>query len=101
MKRYRLSRLAKDDLDRIWNYVGVQAGMETADRLIDSITGRFPILAGEPEAGVSRHEVEPGLRSFPVGSDVIYYRRADSGGIQISRVIHGKRDQRLAYRSPG
>ena len=99
MKRYRLSRPAKADLDRIWTYVAKNGSVERADRLIDRITNRFPILAGSPEIGADRNEVESGLRSFPVGVYLIYYREADSGGVLIARVIHGLRDQENAYRS--
>ncbi len=99
MKRYRLSRPAKVDLDRIWDYVARNGSVERADRLIDRITNRFSILARAPQVGVDRNEVEAGLRSFPVGVYLIYYREADSGGVLIARVLHGMRDQEKAYRS--
>ena len=92
MKRYRLSRPAKDDLDEIWLRIAREASPETADRFVDEITARFPFLAGMPEAGRSRDDLESGLRSFPVEDYLIYYRRARRG-ILISRVIHGRRDQ--------
>ena len=44
MRRYRLAPLAKADLGR--EYVARQAGMEVADHFVDSITDRFPLLAG-------------------------------------------------------
>jgi toxin ParE1/3/4 len=68
-----------------------------ADRFVDAITERFVLLAGMPDMGRSRNEIEPGLRSFPVGDYLIYYRRRPRGGIVISRVIHGKRDQARAW----
>lgn len=100
MKRYRLARPAKADLDRIWSYIAGKASIETADRFIDSITARFPVLAGAPEAGAPRDDVAPGLRSFPVGNYRIYYRRTDRGRILIARVIHGMRDQEKAWEEP-
>ena len=96
MKRYRLSRRAKADLDRIWLRVAREASIEIADRFIDAITERFPTLAGMPEAGKAQDELEPGLRSFPMRDYVIYYRKAHRGRILISRVIHGRRDQKKA-----
>jgi plasmid stabilization system protein ParE len=50
------------------------------------------MLAGTPEAGRSVHRIEPGLRVFPVGNYLIYYRHA-RGWVSIARVIHGMRDQ--------
>jgi toxin ParE1/3/4 len=56
------------------------------------------MLAGMPDAGRMRDEIEPGLRSFPVEDFIIYYRKVKRGGIRISRVIHAKQDQRKAMR---
>jgi toxin ParE1/3/4 len=96
MRRYRLSRPAKADLDRIWLRIARDADIEKANRFIDSISARFPMLAGMPEAGKASDEIEPGLRRFPAGNYLIYYRSAPRGGILISRVIHGMRDQQKA-----
>src|SRR5215813_10508017 len=93
MRRYRLSRLAKADLDRIWLRIVRGANIEKADRFIDSITARFPMLS---DAGRASDDIEPGLRTFPAGNYLIYYRRSPRAGILISRVIHGIRDQRKA-----
>jgi plasmid stabilization system protein ParE len=38
---------------------------EIADRLTDSITDRFHLLAGHPYVGRLREDLRPGLRSFP------------------------------------
>ena len=90
-RRFRLSQAASADLDDIWVYV-VQEGSEgAANRLIDSITGRFPVLLQMPQSGRKRDEVRSGLRSHPVGNYVIYYREMKTG-IEIVRVIHGARD---------
>lgn len=96
MRGYRLSRPAKADLDQIWLLIARDADIEKADRFIDSITDRFPMLSAMPEAGRASDEIEQGLRRFPAGNYLIYYRRASRGGILISRVMHGMRDQRKA-----
>jgi toxin ParE1/3/4 len=97
MTRYRLSCLAKADLDRIWLWIATSASMEAADRFIDTIAERFPMLANTPEAGRASDEIEPGLRVFPVENYLIYYRKAARGRILISRIIHGMRDQPKAW----
>ena len=66
MKRYRLSRPAKADLDRIWFRIAREASLETADRFVDTITARFPALARMPEAGRAPGDLEPGLYSSPL-----------------------------------
>ncbi len=97
MSAYRLSRLARADLDAIWLHVAQDAGLEIADRLIDTITDRFPLLAKMPKAGRSADEIELGVRAFTVENYLIYYRVLRSG-ISIARVIHGMRDQDSAWR---
>ena len=98
MKRIRISESAERDLDEIWYFVATQSSSTVpADRLIDSITETFALLARAPEAGTRRDEIDPGVRGFPVGNYIVYYR--DSGrSVDISRVLHGMRDQRLAWR---
>jgi len=83
---------ADADLDEIWYYVAIHSGnTETADRLIDSITHRFFVLANHPNIGRPRDEdLRPGLRSFAVGEYVIIYRMQDAD-VVILRVLHGRR----------
>jgi toxin ParE1/3/4 len=84
---------ADSDLDDIWCHVAINSGsVEIADRLIDSITGRFLLLATYPNIGRSRDEdLRPGLRSFPVGEYVIIYR-AQQADVLILRVLRGGRN---------
>jgi toxin ParE1/3/4 len=79
--------------DNIWYYVAKESGsLEIADRLIDSITERFYLLACHPHIGRHRDEdLRPGLRSFPVGEYVIVYRVEDKD-VLILHVIRGSRD---------
>jgi toxin ParE1/3/4 len=73
---HRVSRKAEADLDDIWIYVAGESGsIEIADRLVDSITDRFFLLANHPYAGRERNDdLGPGRRSFPVGEHLIIYR---------------------------
>jgi toxin ParE1/3/4 len=74
MSSYRLARPAKADLDEIWLFIAQDAGLETADRFIDSITDRFVTLGGVPEAGRLADHIEQGVRVFAVETYLIYYR---------------------------
>ena len=52
---HRVAPRAKADLDDIWFYVVRESGsMDVATRLVDSITGRFLLLATFPYAGRAR-----------------------------------------------
>jgi toxin ParE1/3/4 len=90
---HRRSPQADSDLDDIWYYVATNSGsLDIADRLIDSITNRFFLLASHPNIGRARDaDLRPGLRSFPVGEYVIIYRLQDED-VLILRVLRGSRD---------
>ena len=102
MKRLRVSARAECDLDEIWYYIAINSrSTRTANRVIDQITGRLPLLADSPEAGMRREEIEQGLSGFPAGDYIIYYRLSGAYVI-VARIIHGGREQKSVYFSdPG
>jgi toxin ParE1/3/4 len=90
---HRVAPQAEAELDNIWYYVAKESGsVEIADRLIDSITERFYLLACHPHIGRHRDEdLRPGLRSFPVGEYVIVYR-VEEKDVLILHVFRDSRD---------
>ena len=90
---HRLAPEVEAELDDIWCYLAKESGnIEIADRLIDSITDRFFLLASHPYIGRRRdRDLRPGLRSFPVGEYVIFYR-IEREDVMILHVAHGRRD---------
>jgi len=90
---HRVAPRAESDLDDIWYYVARESGsIEIANRLIDSITDRFFLLARFPYMGRLRDEdFGFGSRSFVVGEYVIVYG-VEGEDVVILRVAHGRRD---------
>ncbi len=90
---HRLAPEAEAELDEIWYYVAKESGsVEIADRLIDSITERFFLLASHPYMGRRRDDdLRPGLRSFPAGEYLIIYRVANEDAL-ILHVARGSRN---------
>lgn len=90
---HRLAPEAETELDGIWYFVAREScSVDIADRVIDSITGGFFLLATHPHLGRRRDEdLRPGLRSFPVGEYVIIYR-VEGEDVLILHVIRGNRD---------
>jgi toxin ParE1/3/4 len=90
---HRLAPRAETDLDEIWCYVAKESGsIEIANRLIDSITDRFFLLAGFPHLGRSRNEdFGVGCRSLAVGEYVIVYC-LEVEDVLVLRVAHGRRN---------
>jgi toxin ParE1/3/4 len=90
MSQYQVSETARSDLDEICSYIA-QDDPDAADKFILAIASRFPLLASMPEIGRQREELVAGLRSFPVGNYIIFYRVIEQG-VEIARVLHGARD---------
>ena len=88
---HRLAPQAVEDLDNIWFYIATES-IDAANRLVDSLTRRFLLLAQHPYMGRVRDEdFGPGSRSFALGEYVVLYRVQESS-VLILRVVHGHRD---------
>ena len=94
----RIAPEAEAELDGIWYYIAKESGsIEIADRVIDSVTDRFFLLARFPQMGRRRDEdLRPGLRSFVVGKYVIIYRLKGEE-VLVLHVIRGSRDLRALF----
>jgi len=96
---HRLAPEAEAELEGIWYYTAKNShSIEIADRVVDSITDRFYLLATYPHLGHRRDEdLRPGLRSFPVGEHVIIYR-VEAADVLILQVIRCSRDIEALFR---
>jgi toxin ParE1/3/4 len=81
---------AEADLVDIWRYIA-QDSPANADRLLDRINDTMNRLAAVPFMGQARFDLALGLRMFPVGSYLIFFRPIQEG-IEVIRVLHGKRN---------
>jgi toxin ParE1/3/4 len=90
---------ARQDYAAIWDYVA-EHNTPAADRLLHAFDQKLALLSEFPGAGQARPEVEADVRSFPVGQYLLFYRPI-TGGIELLRVLHGKRDVRRIFRDQG
>ena len=90
MTRIILAAAATRDLREAWEYIAVDSP-DRADAFLNRLDELFETLASFPEMGTSREEFGPGLRSFPVGNHLVFYRLGD-GTIEIARILSGYRD---------
>jgi toxin ParE1/3/4 len=88
--RPRKSPQAEFDIRLIWRFIA-DDNMKAADGVLDRIDRAFDMLAENPMAGRARSELRMDLRSFPVGSYVIFYVPV-SDGIMVVRVMSGRQD---------
>jgi toxin ParE1/3/4 len=90
MSRILKTSRAELDLVEIGVYIA-RHNPAAAERLLDRFDEICRMLARQPLIGEIRDELEPELRSFPVGNYVIYYRPMPDG-VCVFRVLHGARD---------
>ena len=88
--RFRKLPRADLDLDSIWNFIAAD-DIRAADRQINRLGEVFQMLVENPLAGRERSELRRGLRSFPVGSYVVFYTPI-SDGIEVVRVMNSRQD---------
>ena len=88
---HSLAPQAETDLDDIWLYAAKESGnIETANRLMDSITSRFVLLARNRRD--RSDDFGLGMRGHAVGAYVIVYCIANDEDVLILRVVDGRRD---------
>ena len=81
---------AKLDLIEIWGFIA-DDNEAAADRMLDRIDDVLGMLRDRPLAGRERPELAPKLRSFPVGSYLVFYLPLPNG-IDLVRVRSGYLD---------
>ena len=98
MMHYRISANAEQDLEEIFMYWANRASPRVADRIIDGITERFWLLGEHPNAGKLARNIAPGVRCFPAGKHLIYYRNTRCG-TDVLHIFHGARDPESAFQT--
>ena len=92
---YRLSGLAIQDLDEIWDYIFRKAkNTEPADRFIDQIFFHIQRIAESPQIGVPKDHIASGLRRFPLPNYRYFIYYSQSGEeVKIERIVSAYRKQ--------
>ena len=88
----RVSPQALAALDDIWINLARESGsVDAADRQVQAVAARFPLLEQWPLVGRARDDLRAGLRSYPVGQYLIIYRM-EGADVLILHIIHASRD---------
>jgi len=88
--RLIISDQAVSDLADIWTYIA-RDNTDTADRFIDRLYQLCKELATQPGMGRERDELIPGIRSFPAGRYLVFYR-SSANVVEVVRVLSAYRD---------
>lgn len=96
MSRIFWTKAAKQDLLDIWLWVA-ERNEKAADRIQDDIAERLRLTLDFPDAGALAPEAGPDARRLVVKPYIVLYS-AESGGVRVVRVVHGRRDLAQAIR---
>ena len=90
MSRYVINAEATQDLNSIADYFA-ENSLETGERFFREFDRKCQQLVAFPSSGKSYSEIRPDLRGLSLSSYIIFYRLLDDG-IEILRVVSGRRD---------
>jgi toxin ParE1/3/4 len=88
---YRLADKARVDLERLGRWMARESGVQRAEAVLKGLEERFRLAASLPLVGHRRDDLGKGLRCLTMRPYLIVYR-PQSFGIEIVRVIDGRRD---------
>jgi len=97
MSQVKIAEEAEADLITIWVFIA-QDNVEVADQFLERIYDTCQTLARSPSMGRDRADLARGVRSFPVGTYLIFYRKVRRG-IEVARVLSGFRDLPPLFRT--
>ena len=92
MADFVLSERARQDLLEIGDYSARKWSEQQAERYVRMIIGECRDLANRPLVGRSYDQWRPGLRGYPCGKHVIFYRELSQTKVRIVRILHEKMD---------
>ena len=84
------TRQAREDLIDIWLHIAAD-DPGAADRVLDRLELTAMNLPENPRMGPARDDIRRGLRYLVSSTFLILYQVAE-GGVEIVRVVHGRRD---------
>lgn len=97
--RVFFSPLAAHDMEEIGDYI-FKDNPQAARKITRELRAKCRGLSKYPLRGVSRPDIEPGLRSISLGNYLIFYV-VNLETVRIQRILHGARDLVAAMISDG
>ncbi|WP_210151186.1 type II toxin-antitoxin system RelE/ParE family toxin [Chryseobacterium scophthalmum] len=91
--KYKISKEALNDLEKIWLYTSETWSKEQADYYFDLIINEIEYLSGNPKSGKDYNEIRKGYFRSRVKSHFIFYRiNIKNEEIEIIRILHQQMD---------
>ena len=91
--RYKISKEAESDLEKIWLYTFEEWSVEQADYYYDLLINEIEYLGANPKSGKDYNEVRKGYFRSRVKSHFIFYKiNLKEECIEIMRILHQQMD---------
>ena len=91
--KYKISKEAEKDLEKIWLYTFETWSLEQADYYYDLLMDEIEYLAENPKNGIDFSQIRKGYFRSRVKSHFIFYRvSVKSDEIEIIRILHQQMD---------
>lgn len=88
---YKISRLALEDIDSIWEFTVQNWSIEQAEKYYKEIFMAIDSVCQNPKTGESIKEIKESHRKFLVGSHMIIYQQINDT-VLVDRVLHQRMD---------
>lgn len=85
-----LSPEAEQDLDEIFSFIALDS-KNRALEYVNNLEKDCLIVGQNPNIGKDYFQLIPGLKFFPTGNYLIFYR-VKTERVEISRILHGSRE---------
>jgi toxin ParE1/3/4 len=91
--KFKLSRKAEEDLERIWLYTLEIWSKEQADRYLSLIFDEIEFITANPKTGQDFDHIRKNYRYSKVKSHLIFYKHKKSEDvIEVIRILHERMD---------
>lgn len=91
--KYKISKEASNDLEKIWLYTFEVWSKEQADHYFNLLMDEIEYLSENPKSGKDYNEIRKGYFRSRVKSHFIFYKiNLNNGEIEIIRILHQQMD---------
>lgn len=91
--KYKISKEASNDLEKIWLYTFETWSTEQADHYFDLLMDEIEYLSENPKSGKDYNEIRKGYFRSRVKSHFIFYKiNIKNEEIEIIRILHQQMD---------
>ncbi|MDR6156572.1 toxin ParE1/3/4 [Chryseobacterium sp. SLBN-27] len=91
--KYRISKEALNDLEKIWLYTFEVWSKEQADHYFNLLMDEIEYLSENPKSGKDYNDIRKGYFRSRIKSHFIFYKiNLNNGEIEIIRILHQQMD---------